>query len=200
MEWNTAEVGLGEQQGRNCGSQVNCSDTNWLFWSFPARPCITVNCVRLGLLSVVNALYRIKGQQNTMTEVFFTSSSSRASAFYSLCTNTCNAMGHYDYKYLPRPSPHLGFCLGRRNSKMRSMSKDGKMSQNSHHHDEELKGLIYEDGLKQLNRVAKSWPNSMGLSYALKLEGTFVSRISQGHNRSWKGEKMFTWLVCCIQG
>ena len=36
----------------------------------------------MGMLSVVNALHRIKGQQNTVGEMFFTSFSSETFAIY----------------------------------------------------------------------------------------------------------------------
>lgn len=65
-------------------------------------------------------------------------------------------MGHYDSSGLAKTQSTPRILLREERFQYENLSKNGKMSQNRHHHDEELKGLIYEDGLKQLNRVAKS--------------------------------------------
>lgn len=101
------------------------------------------------MLYVVKAPYRIKGQQNMMSDVLFTSFKSGISVFHSLVTDTCKIKGDYGYFVPAKHSSHLESCL-----RLKIMSK--KMVGCHKTMMKELKGLIYGEGLKQLNRVTKS--------------------------------------------
>ena len=94
------------------------------------------------MLAVVNALHRIKDQQNTMGGVFFSFFQFRS--FCPLLHGVLIPAKLWAITItlsLPRNSPHLESCLGLRDSSMRIMSENGRMSQNSHHHDEGAKGI-----------------------------------------------------------
>lgn len=132
------------------------------------------------MLYVVNAPYRIKGQQNTMSDVVFTPFNSGISVFHPLVTDTCKIKGGCGYFVPAKHGSLQESCL-----RLRIMSK--KMVGCHKTMMKELKGLIYGEGLKQLNRVTKSWPSSIGVSYILKLEENFVNWKFQGHSGSWKG-------------
>lgn len=132
------------------------------------------------MLYVVNAPYRIKGQQNTMPDILFTPFNAGISVFHSLVTETCKMKGDGGYIVPAKHGSLLESCL-----RLRIMSK--KMVGCHKTMMKELKGLIYGEGLKQLNRVTKSWPSSIRVSYVLKLGENFVSWKFQGQSGSWKG-------------
>lgn len=159
MEWNTAEVGGGEQQGRNCGSQVNCSDTNRLFFPicssqtthYWARstvhgfPCFCPNymewglnkilCVRLSLLHSMQIRFPLPWYMNWIV------------------------MEGEDGLFMH--SSHVSFRLVLGDVNMRTTSQNGRMSLDSYHHDKGAKGLDLWVRIEQPNRVAKSGPNSI---------------------------------------
>lgn len=57
------------------------------------------------------------------------------------CTNICKIVGILMTLCLTKHNPHLELCLELRDSSMRIMSKNERMSQNSHYHDEGAKGI-----------------------------------------------------------
>lgn len=160
MEWNTAEVGLGEQQGRNSGSQVNCSDTNWLFVFFSQT---IYNCTKsgLGMFYVMNVPFRIKCQQNTMFEVFFYLFQFRN--FFVLLLGVLIPAKLWEIMITlcsSSHSSHLQLGLELRDYSMRIMLKKiGGCHKIDITMMKKLNGLLYEDVLRQLKKVTKSCPN-----------------------------------------
>lgn len=185
MEWNTTEVGLGEQQGRNCGSQVKCCEQTDFFGLF--QPAHILLCIVSGWGCFLYWMPRM----DKRSAKYYDWGSLHLFRFGSFCLLHLTALipaKRWDiitlYFAKTQNSAWRGEIPGWESFQTRGGCHKRVIAMM-----EELRGLIYEDGLKQLNRVAKSWPNSIGLSYALKLERNFASGKFQGHNRSWKKEK-----------
>lgn len=96
-----------------------------------------------------------------MCEVFFTSFNAKA---FSPLPNVSSFEYSWEVRIascLFKQSSHVSLCLGLGDVNMRTMSKNGRMSHNSHHHDEGAKGIDLWGRIEQFNRVARSRPNSI---------------------------------------
>lgn len=189
MEWNTAEVGWGEQQGRNYGSQVNCSDTNWLFSVCSSQT--THYCIRGTMdLNVVNKIYGTRSKKTLCVRFSLPDSMRKLSFPLPMC------------RHLNRPGKRglLHACLdivlmstsvwGWEMSIWEPRPKMRGCHITATAMTKELKGLIYEERLNNLI----GWPNLDPTPHT-KVGGKFCEQKNLRTAWSWQGQGtiLFSW-------